>query len=223
MLSSLPARPLTLPEVTALDQNAADTFCRPILALASETPIEDIIACYLATDATATLVAYADTGGWTIIDRFDDGPDLGDFDRSSTAILDWADRTYGADNVVVISDDESADSLVHLLPEHPIGKADLPTLETLPGIDHVHPIFCDAETHEIIAILSFQTDPIDPAALSMVNYAYHPTQQSWKEIERAAIDSDRDLVPDEDLTIHEWLKDHYNMDNLQAISPKPLD
>lgn len=185
-------------------------------------PTEDIIACYLGTDATTTLIGFEKAHGWIVIDRFDDTPDADDFERFSSTVLDWAETTYRPDAFVVL-DTETDTDLTEVLPGHPIGKADLPTLETLPGIERVHPIFCYADTHEIIALLTFQTKSGDPESFTMTNYAYDPEQQYWNQIERAAIGPAEDIEPAEDIDIHQWIEAHYDMDEVVAVSPAPLD
>lgn len=221
MLSSLPSRPLRLTEIDALDHSDAMVFCRPLVAFRTETPTDDVIAFYLATESETRLVGYGGETGWIILETLEQSAETDSLERAADAVIDWAEATHGSDSVIVISVQDTDDGLERLLPEHPIGKGDLSTIETLPGIAAVHPMFCYAESHEIIAFLSFQVDPTAPDAVIMANYAYHPRDQSWTQIERAIIAGDQDVNPAEDVTIHEWIERQYDMADLLAISPDP--
>ncbi len=221
MLSSLPSRPLRLTEINALDHSDATVFCRPLVAFRTETPTDDVIAFYLATESETRLVGYGADTGWTILETLEQSDDPGALERAAGTVINWAEATHGSDSVIVISARNASDGLDRLLPDHPIGKSDLSTIESLPGIAAVHPMFCYAESHEIVAFLSFQVDPTDPDATIMANYGYHPHDQSWTQIERAIIAGDQDVDPAEDVTIHEWIERQYDMADLLAISPDP--
>lgn len=82
-------------------------------------------------------------------------------------------------------------------------------------------MFCYADSHEIVAVLTFQIDPENPEAFIMENHGNHPDVPSWQQIERASIGDEHDIDPAEDLTLHEWIQQHYDTDELLAISPDP--
>lgn len=223
MVSSLPARPLTLSEVHALSHSDAVEVCRPLVAFDSVTPAEEIIACALTTDSGRQILGYhAATETWRLITTMSLDASTAELDRISDTVIDWVTSTYDPADVIIIDVTGSSDPIEAILPEHPLGRDDLPTLESLPGVDAVHPMFCLEETHEIIALLTFQAVPEAPDEFLLANYGYDAEASAWQQIEQARVGTDAAPPEPDGLTIHDWIADKYDMDTVLAISPEPL-
>lgn len=223
MLSSLPGRPLTLSEVHALSHSDAVETSRPLVAFDAVAPAEEIIACALTTESGRQLLGYhAAAETWRIITTMSLDASPEELDRISDTVIDWVTSTYDPNDVIIIDTTGSSDPVEAILPAHPLGRDDLPTLESLPGVDAVHPMFCLEDTHEIIALLTFQATPDAPDEFILANYGYDPDGSTWQQIERARAGA-TEAPPDPDgLTIHDWIPDHYDMNTVLAISPDPL-
>lgn len=89
---------------------------------------------------------------WEIIDPWPTEFDPVALDRLADRVLEWATTTYESSKITVIASDAQEDSLEAFLPAHPLGRDDMPLLESLPIIDTVHPVFCRADTHKIVVI-----------------------------------------------------------------------
>lgn len=222
MVSSLPSRPISLAEIHSLDQTDSFRYCKPLVAFASEESTEEIISCAINIESGWKLLGYEEGSNWSVIDSFSGQTDVEGLDRVADRVLQWATETYDSSEIAIISPDDIDQEFAAFLPHQPLGRNNIALLESLPGIDDVHPLFCKADSHEIVALLTFQRDLDRPEGFTLANYGFEPESARWQLIERRIIDDTQETPDPEDLDIHIWVEDTYEIDDLVAISPDPV-
>lgn len=221
MLSSLPDRPLTIAEATALDASTGIDRCKPVIGLRRNDATASVVVVYLGVDDAIHLLGYESAaGGWERLDSFSTADPPARFDTAIEHVLEWAVTYYGVDELTVMAaPTPDADAVVSWFPPRPVCPHEVFGLEVLIGVVAVHPAFCLEATHEVVAVLVATEEARDPAAAWFYAVGYDEDASAWTVVadERVGPDDEPELALAE--ALFDWVHDRYASEELIAIAP----
>jgi hypothetical protein len=220
LLRSFPAKPLTSSDIAALDDHDRIDLVKAVLGLQPE-PADSIIGLYLSVNNTVHLIGYEEQE-WAKLGSYELESSEA-LDRASDRLIEWALNHYDqADIAILVPDDAEHDAILDLFPDEPVGR-EIVSLEELPSIEYVHPLFCYQSTHEIVAVMITVTDPVDPSVATLYLVGYDADHSSWTAIQQVEFTEDEDVdtwMEDKELdAVYEWVVDRHPTHDIAVISP----